>query len=393
MNKSKVILRPGKEKSLLSRHPWIFSGAILSLPSCDQGEILPVYSSDGRFLAQAYFHSSQSIAGRVLSFTDEPVFETIKKRLMAAFEMRSLLFDPAVTNAYRLINSEGDGLPGLVVDRYGDVLVIQINTVGMERLKSFIVDELRRLTQPIAMYEKSDSSARLQEGLPIIRELLEGVEKVEKKSVGILENGLQFYVSILQGQKTGFFLDQRQMRKQVETMSRDLRVLNCFSYSGGFSMYALRGGAKSVTSVDCCEKALQLAEKNTELNGFDRAHHHLFQEDVFDFLRKNPLPYDLVILDPPAFVKKRADIAAGCKGYKEINRTALEKMPPKSFLITSSCSYHVDENLFQQLIFQAALEAGRNVNILSRHQHAADHPVSVYHPEGNYLKSFILYVE
>jgi len=383
----KVILKPGKEKSLLNKHPWIFSGAILSSPSFENGEILPVFASNNQFVAQAYFHTKNSIAGRILSFAKEPVKETIHKRIIEALALRRRFFDPELTNAYRLINAEGDGLPGLIVDSYDGHLVLQVNTCGMERLKPLIVEALIELVRPKSIYEKSHSHAREQEGLATSMGSLWGKAP---KEVDIIENGLRFTVSIHEGQKTGFFLDQREMRLLLSKFVFGKKVLNGFCYSGGFSLFALKGGALEVDSVDCSKEALKLAEKNTLLNAYSLERHRLIDEDMFSFLRSSSMNYDVVVLDPPAFAKKKSDINTACRGYKEINRLVMEKVPPSSLLLTCSCSYFVNEDLFQKVIFQAACEAKRQVSILGRHVQALDHPISIYHPEGEYLKSFLL---
>lgn len=387
---TRIVLKKDREKSLMRKHQWIFSGAILSAPDFMDGDILSVYSHDGNFLAKAYFHRTNSIAGRVLSFENETVQSILSKRISDSYEMRKQFFDPDTINAYRLVNAEGDGLPGLIVDKYADVLVVQINTCGMEKLRPLILETLIKIISPRSIYEKSVSSARRQEGLSDFQGFIWGEEVPE---VQILENGLIFSVSIEKGQKTGLFLDQREMRAMIGNHSAKKRVLNCFSYTGGFSLFALKGGALHVDSVDVCPHASSYAQKNTLLNGFDPDRHEIIQADAFDFLKTSSLEYDLVILDPPAFAKKRADVQSACLGYKEINRRVFEKIPPKSLLFTSSCSYFIDEALFQNLIFQAACEAGRTVKILSRHQHAFDHPISLYHPEGDYLKSLFLYIQ
>jgi len=384
----RVVLKEGKEKSLLRRHPWIFSGAIASIPEIEPGEVLPVYSSCNTFLCNAYFHPSNSLSGRVLSFTKEPIEKVIEDKLQRSIALRKKFL--ATTNAYRLVNSEGDGLPGLVIDCYADVLVMQISTFGMQRWKGYLVDLLCKLLSPRIIYEKSTSFSRKTEGLEDSEGVLFGEECNE---VEIIENGIKFLVSLTDGQKTGFFLDQREMRKLLSTYCKEARVLNCFSYSAGFSLSALQGGAKEVVSVDICKRACDLARRNTLLNNFSESSHRIIQEDVFHFLKESSLEYDVVILDPPAFAKKKGDIPAACSGYKEINRGVLEKMPSQGLLLSSSCSYHVDDKLFQNLLFQAAQEAGRNVKILHRHLHAIDHPTSLYHPEGEYLKSLLLYVE
>jgi len=374
---SRVVLKPGKEKSLLNRHPWIFSGAIAQRPSHLPGEIFPVFSSQNHLLGHAYFHPENSIAGRMLNFNSDKPHDSIRSHIDAAIALRS------PSSGRRLINAEGDALPGLIVDQYQDVLVIQIHTAGMELLKPIIVEHLIQRLQPKTIYEKSVSPARHLEGLPDIRKLLYGPETPE---VTIEENGITYIVQPLDGQKTGFFLDQRAMRQTVHDLAQGRTVLNCFAYTGGFSLAALKGGAKHTTSVEISPDACALATRHNAPN------HTIIQADVFDFLRTKPLNYDLIILDPPAFAKKRADIEMASKGYREINRLAFQKMPPNSLLITSSCSSYIDATLFQQLVFQAAAESGRFVRILGRHSQAPDHPVSIYHPEGDYLKSLILHV-
>ncbi len=378
---SRVVLKPGKEKSLLNRHPWLFSGAIQSRPDHQPGEILPVYSSTGRFLGHGYFHPTNSIAGRMLTFQEEDPHGAVRRHLREAIAFRNRMVP---CQGRRLVNAEGDLLPGLIIDQYADVLVIQIYTAGMERLKSLIVDELVQLLKPRAIYEKCTSAARRQEGLSDVKNLLYGTPTPE---ITIEEHGIPYIISILEGQKTGFFLDQREMRKKVLEISHGKRVLNCFSYTGGFSLAALKGGATLVHSIDISAEACKLAERNN----FDPKRHTIFQADVFDFLRGRPLDYDLVILDPPAFAKKRADVTNASQGYREINRLALQGMPPSSLLLTSSCSTYIDESLFQKIIWQASLDARRTVSILSRHLQALDHQVSIFHPEGLYLKSFLLY--
>jgi 23S rRNA (cytosine1962-C5)-methyltransferase len=385
----KVILKPGRDRALRQRHPWIFSGAIASFPPFEDGEVLPVFSSCGQFLAKAYFHTKNSISGRVLTFFDEPVDKVIEELIVKAIVLRKEMFDRTCTNAFRLINAEGDGLPGLVVDIYDDVAVIQVNTHGIERLKSLLMDTLKRHLKPRAIFEKSASGARRLEGL----EDRIGSHFGEcPREIPIKENGALFLVNIEEGQKTGFFLDQREMRQLIGRLSKNRRVLNCFSYTGGFSVFALQGGAHSVTSVDASEEACRYAMENTLLNHLPLAQHQVVQEDVFSFLKTNRDVFDLVILDPPAFAKKKQDVHDACRGYKEINRRALERMPKGSCLLTCSCSHFIDEDLFQQLVFQAAIEAGREAVICSRHLQASDHPVSLFHPEGEYLKSLLLHV-
>jgi 23S rRNA (cytosine1962-C5)-methyltransferase len=384
----RVILKPGREKALLKQHLWIFSGAIEQLPECENGEVLPVFSSEGQFLAHAYFHTSNSIAGRVLTFEDEPIEIAIEKRLKAAIAMRHAFFNPEKTNAVRLVNAEGDGLAGLIADLYDDVLVLQIHTAGMDRLRPLLVELFSKMLPLRGIYEKSNSASRAQEGLLETSAVLYGDCP---KEVLVKENGLLFLVPIQEGQKTGFFLDQREMRQMITQHVSGKRVLNCFSYTGGFSLFALQAGAKSVCSVDSSQLACHIAQENVLLNHFDDSKHQIVNDDVFAFLKDRPLEYDLIVLDPPAFAKKRQDVSAACGAYKEINRLVMEKMPIGSLLLTCSCSYFIDNALFQNLLFQSALEAKRSVKIISRHSQAKDHPISLFHPEGEYLKGFLLH--
>ncbi len=389
MPPQKVILKPGKEKALLNRHHWIFSGAISFAPENLEGEILPVFSQKGDLLGSGYFNSKAKIFGRMLSFGPKAPLEAFYENLESALRLRTTFFDNQTTTAYRLINGEGDGLPGVIVDRYNNALVLQISTLGMEKLKVHLVNYLKEKLYPSFIYEKSSSASRLEEGLKLHEQTLFG--DLEDQ-ITILENGLKFLVSPIQGQKTGFFLDHREMREQVRNLSKGKRVLNCFAYTGGFSVYAASGGATLVDSVDISEVAIKFAQKNAQLNSITIPM-RFYTEDVFQFLRQSPLEYDLIILDPPAFAKRQKDIISACRGYKDINRIAIQKMPPRSLLLTSSCSYYVDEQLFQKVVFQASVEAKRTVRIIGRHRLAVDHPINIFHPEGDYLKSLLLYVE
>ena len=387
----KIVLKPGKEKPLLNKHHWVFSGAIEQLPKFEDGDCLPVYSSAGQFLGWGYFNKRAKIIGRLLSF-DQAILpeEALIHHLESALVLRNTLFSGGKTSAYRLVNGEGDLLPGLIIDRYSDLFVLQISTLGMNKLRPLIINWLKKRLHPSCIYEKSTSSARKEEGLGPEEGVLYGTLSSE---VEIMENGRRFLVDAKKGQKTGLFLDQRGMRQWVGELASGRRVLNCFCYTGGFSVYAAAGGATHVDSIDISAPAMEMAEKNMALNQFHGSQYKFFTADLFQFLRQHPLNYDLLILDPPAFAKKKKDIVAACRGYKEINRLALQKLPNGALLLTSSCSCHVDEPLFQKVLFQAAVEAGRVVRILGRHRMAADHPVNVCHPEGDYLKSLLLYVD
>ncbi|MBN9377894.1 MAG: class I SAM-dependent rRNA methyltransferase [Chlamydiales bacterium] len=385
---NKIILKPGKEKALLNRHHWIFSGAIAESPSMLKGDILPVYSQQKVLLGHAYFNTKAKIFGRMLSFGDANPLQQLFVSLKAAIELREKFFTKE-TNAYRLVNGEGDFIPGLIIDRYQDGLVLQISTLGMEKLKSQVLEFLIKEIRPSFIYEKSTLPSRKEEGLGPVENLLYGELPEE---IQISENGLKFLVSPKEGQKTGFFIDHREMRQQVRDLSKDKRVLNCFAYTGGFSVYAASGGAQQVDSVDISDAAMKMAQRNAHLNELS-VPMKFYTEDVFEFLRRSSLDYDLIILDPPAFAKRQKDIIPGCRGYKDINRVTMQKIPPKSLLLTSSCSYFVDEELFQKVVFQAASEAKRQVRIIGRHRLAMDHPINIFHPEGDYLKSLLLYIE
>jgi 23S rRNA (cytosine1962-C5)-methyltransferase len=385
-----VVLKPGRDKAVRNRHHWIFSGAIKDMPEFEDGDILQVRGAGGDLLGHAYFNRKSSITGRMVGFGEEPPERAVRRSLERALALRAGLFDPAVTNARRLVNAEGDGLPGLVADLYDDVLVLQIATLGMERLKPLVVEVLSAAVKPRAIIEKSDLPARREEGLGDNEAVIAG-EPVEK--VRVLENGVSYWVSLAKGQKTGFYLDQRESRKLVREVAAGRRVLNTFAYTGSFSVCALLGGAVRADSVDTSAAAMALAQENFELNGLPSDAGTFFTADVFEFLREPALDHDLIILDPPAFAKKRTDVVAGCRGYKDINRLALQRVRAPGLVLTFSCSHFVDEGLFQQVVFQAAHEAGRRVRILQKHRQAFDHPVNIYHPETGYLKGLLLYVD
>jgi 23S rRNA (cytosine1962-C5)-methyltransferase len=388
----KVFLKRGKERIIeLNRHPWIFSGAIDTFSKgFSSGDIASVYSHEGNFLALAYFHLDNSLSGRILSFEQKPIQEILTGKIRSALSFRKKMFNLEKTNAFRCINAEEDGLPGLIVDLYDDVVVLQINTLGMEKLRPILLPILVKEFTPRSIYEKSLSSSRALEGLLPVEGLLYGEEVSE---VTIVEEGILFKVSIVNGQKTGFFLDQREMRRKIGELARGKSVLNCFSYSGGFSLHALKGGAKSVTSVDVCHRALELSLQNTRMNGFCEENHVIKERDVFAFLEEEELSsYDIIILDPPAFAKKRQDIEAASRGYHRLARKAIERCKKDAIVLLCSCSYFMDAALFRQIIFKAASESRKDVKIISSQIQALCHPISLFHPEGEYLKSFLLWV-
>lgn len=387
----KLIIKKGREKPILAHHHWIFSGAIKKMPQVEPGELVVVESEAQERLGIAYMNPKGSLAARMIAFGEQSYEKALSIAIEDACALRKNLFSDSKTDSFRVINGEGDRIPGLIVDRYKDHLVIQVGTQGIEKLKPFLIEELKKRIPSIrCIYEKSEMSTRSQEGLSSIEKVIDG--ELNKELI-IKENGHLFKVDIVEGQKTGFFLDQRNMRELVGQLSYQKKVLNCFSYSGGFSVYALKGQAKSVRSVDISKKAIDLAHGNILLNHLDASLHEGIASDVFSFLKEDALDEDLVILDPPAFAKKKEDVIQACRGYKEINRLAMKKMKKGSLLLTASCSYHVDETLFQQVLFQAALDANRNIKILTKHHQAFDHPVNLFHKEGDYLKSFLLQID
>ncbi len=384
-----VILQQGKEKPILQRHHWIFSGAVASFPDFEEGSILAVKSFEGKHLGYAYFNRACSIVGRIISFGDIPPAIALEENLKKAIALRRAIVPPT-TNAYRLVNGEGDNLPGLVVDQYDDILVLQITTLGMEKLKPFLLELLIKYCRPRSIYERSISPSRTEEGLTPFEGWVYG-ESVP--SVEIYENGAYFLIDFSLAQKTGFYLDQREMRSLVRRFASGKKVLDCFAYTGGFSVNALLGGAARTVLVESSAAALELARQNMDRNGLAATSYELHAEDVFLYLRQAKMETDFIILDPPAFAKKKGDLLSACRGYKDINRLALSHLQPGGLLLSFSCSHYVDETLFQKVIFQAALDAGRRVRILQRMRHSFDHPINIFHPETHYLKGFLLYVD
>ncbi len=385
MNLLKIVLRKGKDKAVRNRHPWVFSGAVDEVDSgLAKGDLAEICASDGSFLGIGYFNPESQIVVRMLAFEKVEVDDSFfRRRISEAISLRTRLM-PAGTDAYRLIHSEGDFLPGLIVDLYANYLVVQISTAGMERWKEIIVKILLENFPGMSIYEKSDVESRRHEGLPKQVGVLAGSEPPEV--VEIRENGFLFNVNIRGGQKTGFFLDQRDNRKLVQGFSKGKRILNCFAYTGGFSVYAFHGAAAEVVSVESSAAACSAGAENLRQNGCATDRCRWVQEDVFDFLREDHQNYDLIILDPPAFCKSRSQILQAARGYKDINMLAMKKLSRGGLLFTFSCSGHISADLFQKVVFGAAVDAGRNVRILQKTGQPFDHPVNIYHPEGEYLK-------
>jgi 23S rRNA (cytosine1962-C5)-methyltransferase len=374
----------------VGRHPWVFSGALKNIPDgIESGAPVHLISDKGLFLAHGYFNSYSQIAVRIWSYdeNEEVDYDFFEKRIRGAYEIRKNWVESKKTDSYRLINSENDLLPGLIVDKYGDYLSVQFHTRGIEKWKKEIVDSLVAIFEPKGIYERSDVSVRRIEELEQKTGLLHG--DVPDK-VKIIENGYKFYVDIKTGQKTGFFLDQRDKRAAIQKYCEGKNVLNCFSYTGGFSVYALSAGAKKVVSVDTSQSALDIAGENIGLNKLDKKSCEFVCEDVKLYLQDvKPEDFDLIILDPPAFIKDRRKKEEGIVGYKKINESALRALPSGSILVTCSCSAHLTLSDFRYILSESAGRAGKTVQILETLTHGIDHPELVAYTEGEYLKCFI----
>ena len=379
---------------MLRRHPWIFSGAIQRITGKpEEGELVTVYTNDNKFIARGHIQVG-SIAVRVLTFADENIDRDFwKRRIATAYHMRQSIgiASREDNDTFRLIHGEGDNLPGLVLDIYGDTAVMQAHSVGMHVCRDEIAAALQEVLGDKVknIYYKSDTT------LPYKADLnQENGYIVGKSSTNVAtEYGLKFHIDWLRGQKTGFFIDQRENRSLLEKYSKGRKLLNMFCYTGGFSIYALRGGAELVHSVDSSAKAIDLTNANVELNFPDDKRHAAYAEDAFDYLEKMGDNYDLIILDPPAFAKHRDSLRNALIGYRRLNAKAIEKIKPGGIIFTFSCSQAVSKENFRTAVFTAAAMAKRNVRILHQMTQPADHPVNIYHPEGEYLKGLVIYVE
>ncbi|HEY6366046.1 MAG TPA: class I SAM-dependent rRNA methyltransferase [Candidatus Binatia bacterium] len=387
----RVYLKQGRDRPVRNGHPWIFSGAIEVIEG-DPGAagIADVFDSEKQWLARGLFSPRSQIRVRVLTCEKEEVDrDFFTRRLSQALSIREKLLGE-VTNAYRIVNGEGDFLPGLIVDRYNEFLVCQFFTAGMDFFKPLIIDSLCSLLTVKGVFEKSEGRVRDEEGIEPSVGVLSGEPPPE--TISIEENGFKFVVDVQRGQKTGFFLDQRDNRAFLTTISREKKILNCFAYSGAFSVYALAGGAKEIVSLDSSRPALKLAERNLALNGFEIGGSELLKGDAFTYLKECDTGFEMIILDPPSLARKRGDVGAATGGYKFLNLHALRHVRPGGFLVTFSCSQHLSIDLFQKIVFGAAVDAGRKVTILKRLGQPIDHPVSLHHPEGEYLKGLVLRV-
>lgn len=389
-----VYLKRGKEESLKRFHPWIFSGAIHHADEgIEEGEIVRVITADGEFIAVGHYQIG-SIAVRVLSFHDECIDISFwRASLESALQMRIAvgIADCPQNNTYRLVHGEGDNLPGLVIDCYGDTAVMQAHSVGMHVSRMDICEALVQVmgNRIKNVYYKSETTLPFKADLGQENGFIYGNTN-ENTAV---ENGLRFHVDWLKGQKTGFFVDQRENRTLLEHYSKGKRVLNMFCYTGGFSVYAMRGEAELVHSVDSSAKAIELTKKNVELNFPGNMRHEAFCEDAFKYLDANDAKYDLIVLDPPAFAKHRGALHNALKGYTRLNVKGLQRIKKGGILFTFSCSQVVTKDHFRNAVFTAAAQAGRRVRILHQLHQPADHPINIYHPEGEYLKGLVLYVE
>ena len=388
----RVILKRGKEESLKRFHPWVFSGAIARMDKVEEGDLVTVYDHEGNLIGNGHFQIG-SIAVRILSFDDTEIDGNFfLSRLCEAYKMRKALglLRPD-NNAFRLVHGEGDFLPGLVIDIYGTTAVMQAHSPGMHFARHLIADALTQLPHGVVknVYYKSETTLPYKAQLDPQNTYIKGAFDSDVA----MENGLKFHVDWLKGQKTGFFVDQRENRALLEHYAKDRRVLNMFCYTGGFSFYALRGGAELVHSVDSSAKAISLTDANVELNFPDCERHQSFAVDAFKYLDEMTTSYNLIILDPPAFAKHKSALRNALIGYRKLNAKAFEKIEPGGILFTFSCSQAVNKEQFRLAVFSAAAMSKRKVRILHQLTQPADHPINIYHPEGEYLKGLVLYVE
>jgi 23S rRNA (cytosine1962-C5)-methyltransferase len=386
-----IYLKQGRERPVLNGHPWVFSGAVDKFDGdAESVGVVDVLDAKKNWLARGYYNPKSQIRVRILTWQQENIDgEFFARRLRHAFDLRRRCL-PAGTTAYRIVNGEGDFLPGLIVDRYAGFLVCQFYTAGMAQFREEIIDALNSQDSIDGIFERTEGRVGDEEGLQPAVGTVRGDTPPE--TVQIEEHGHRFLVDLRRGQKTGFYLDQRDSRAFLETISRDRSVLNCFAYTGGFSVFAHAGGAKEVVTFDSSKPALELAEKNLELNGFGEAPSELLKGDAFAYLKEIDRQFDAIVLDPPSLAHKRNDIDAAAGGYKFLNLHALKHLNPGGLLLTFSCSQHISLDLFQKIVFGAAADAQKRVSVVKRLGQPIDHPVSLHHPEGEYLKGLALRV-
>jgi 23S rRNA (cytosine1962-C5)-methyltransferase len=394
ISKSIVIIKPGRERSILRKHPWIFSGSIDQIwGTPENGEVVEVRTKIGDFLAWGVFNRNSQISVRIWSWelNDEINSQSIYNRLRVAIDKRKFLLNKEITNAYRLVYSESDNLPGLIVDLYDDCLVLQVMSSGIELFKQEIIEQLHELTGCTTIYERSDIDTRRLEGMEQKKGLLFG--KPPGIKLLIYENGLEFYVDVVSGQKTGFFLDQRENRYILREFSNRKDILDCFCYSGGFLINGVKGGANSIIAIENSNDAIEFAKMNIELNKISSRNVSFIQGDVFQELRKfrdQKKDFDLIILDPPKFAQTSSHVEKAARGYKDINLLAFKLLKPGGILFTFSCSGGVSAELFHKIIADAALDAGVSAQIIKHLHQSNDHPISLNFPESEYLKGFII---
>ena len=394
---SQLILHEGREKSLKRRHPWIFSKAVKEIRNAPQnGADIEILSSDGTYLATGSYSPNSQIRARVWTFDREQSVDHsfFVARISEAAKARELMLKETGMSACRLVDAESDGLPGLIIDRYNSFLVLEVLSAGAEYHLKDIVSALRELYPEYSIYERSDVDVRSKEGLEPRKGVIHGEEPPEERA--ITENGgMQILVNIPEGHKTGYYLDQRDNRAALAKYCCGKSVLNCFSYTGGFSLYALKGRARSVANVDVSQRALDIAKKNIVLNHLDPGRVKFIREDVFSFLRKEKKlghTYDVIVLDPPKFAESRSQLEKACRGYKDINMIAASILNPGGYLMTYSCSGHMSPDLFQKVVADALLDAGREGQIVEFLTQASDHPVALPYPEALYLKGLVVRV-
>ena len=392
---AKIILHETREKSLKRRHPWIFSKAVREVVNPpESGADIDIYAADGSFLARASYSPNSQIRARVWSFNAEEKIDQqfFERKIREAAEARTLMLEETGMSACRLVDAESDGLPGLIIDRYNNFLVLEVLSAGAEYHLKDITSALRNIYPDDNIYERSDVEVRTKEGLESRKGVIYGEEPPEE--LAIKENGgMQILVNIKEGHKTGYYLDQRDNRAALSKYCKGKSVLNCFSYTGGFSLYALRGRAKSVANVDVSQKALDIAKKNIVLNHLDPGRVKFIREDVFAFLRKEKKAghtYDVIVLDPPKFAESKSQLDKACRGYKDINMIAASIINPGGYLMTYSCSGHMTPDLFQKVVADALLDAGRDGQIVEFLTQASDHPVALPYPEALYLKGLVV---
>ena len=391
---SRVILKSGKEQSIKRLHPWIFSGAIKKIEGKPaEGDTVEIFSASGEYLATGHYQVG-SIAVRIYSFHQvTPDFDFWKMKFKAALDLRTTLglTDNKDTNVYRLVNGEGDGMPGFIVDYYNGVVVMQMHSVGMYLLREQLAEVIKALygNKLLSIYDKSEGTIPVKAGLGIRNQFIFGDQSV----IEITENGCRFSIDVISGQKTGFFIDQRENRELLTRYIKGKDVLNMFCYTGGFSVYALHGGAASVDSVDSSAQAVELTKQNVSLNPEGSGMHQTYTADAFSFLNDIADKYDVIILDPPAFAKHTDALDNALMAYKRLNAKAIEQIRPGGIIFTFSCSQVVNRENFRRSVFVAAANTGRNVRILHQLVQPPDHPVSIFHPEGEYLKGLVLQVE